>query len=191
MLIFYFLIVLPIMAILSAIIYVPVYAINKKRYGKRSFIRHLAIYTFLGVVLSIVYVTIFLGGLNIQFDSKHRMLNLVPFIWIKKTYEMGIMEMVEQLLMNIVMVIPLGILLPIVFCSLRKWWKTGIAIVIFIVCIEALQYFIGRSADIDDLIMNSVGGLIGYGIAALCNKIFYKNKIWNDAINMCPRHNGT
>jgi glycopeptide antibiotics resistance protein len=183
MLTFYVLFVLPVVAILSAIIYLPIYAVNKKKYGKRPFIRHLAIYAWIGVVLSIVYITIFLGGLNLQFDPRYRFLNLVPFIWIRETYEMGIMKMIEQLVMNIVMVIPLGFLLPIVFRSLRKWWKTGITIAIFILCIETLQNFIGRSADVDDLIMNTVGGLIGYGIAILCNKIFHQKKLWNDAIN--------
>lgn len=28
--------------------------------------------------------------------------------------------------------------------------------------IEILQYFIGRSADIDDLIMNTLGGILGW-----------------------------
>ena len=28
--------------------------------------------------------------------------------------------------------------------------------------IETMQYFIGRSADIDDVIMNTIGGLLGY-----------------------------
>lgn len=30
--------------------------------------------------------------------------------------------------------------------------------------IEFVQYFIGRSCDIDDLTMNTLGGCIGYGV---------------------------
>lgn len=183
MITFYVFFVLPVVAVLSTLIYVPIYIVNRKKHGKRPIIRHLAIYAWIGVVLSILYVTLFIGGLHFQPDAQYRFLNLIPFVWVKETYEMGAKKMLQQLVMNVVMVIPLGFFMPIVFQSLRKWWKTGITIAIFIFCIETIQYFIGRSADIDDLIMNSIGGLIGYVIALLCNKIFNQKKWWLDAMN--------
>ena len=43
--------------------------------------------------------------------------------------------------------------------------------------IEFFQYFIGRSADINDIITNLLGGIIGYEIFALSNALF-KNRKW-------------
>jgi glycopeptide antibiotics resistance protein len=178
--IFYYLIgVLPVMAVLSALIYLPIYLLSRRRYGKKPVIRHLSIYCLIGTILSILFATIFIYGFDITYISEYRLLNLVPFVWIKETYAMGVKKMLEQLLMNVIMLIPLGFILPVVSKRLRKCWKTLLFIVIFVLSIEIFQYFVGRSADIDDLIMNTLGGLIGYGIYAglnnCCrNKVFWK-----------------
>ena len=83
---------------------------------------------------------------------------------------------------NIFMFVPYGILLPMVFQKLRKWWKTAVIIFVSTFLIEFVQYFIGRSCDIDDIIMNFIGGCIGYGLYLLLNtlckeKIWYKNMV--------------
>ncbi|MGO5051270.1 VanZ family protein [Lachnospiraceae bacterium LCP25S3_G4] len=183
MILYYLIMVLPIVAIASVLVYLPVFFIKKKQYGKRTFSRHVAIYTLIGVVLSILYATILIYGFDINFCPAYYFLNLIPFVWIKETYEMGVGKMIEQLLMNIVMLIPLGFILPIVFKSVRKWWKTGLTILSFIFLIETFQYFIGRSADIDDVIMNTFGGLIGYGLSSICNHSLESKKWWKNACN--------
>ena len=48
--------------------------------------------------------------------------------------------------------------------------------------IEFFQYFIGRSADVDDVITNFLGGLIGYIVFYMFNKIFEKKKFWKKFI---------
>ncbi len=170
---------LPVIAILSALIYLPIFLLSRKRHGKKPMIRHLSVYGLIGTILSILFATIFIYGFNITYISEYRFLNLRPFVWIKETYAMGAKMMLEQLLMNIIMLVPLGFILPVVSKRFRKCWKTLLFIVIFVLGIETLQYFIGRSADVDDLIMNTLGGLIGYGIYAglnnSCrNKVFWK-----------------
>ena len=86
--------------------------------------------------------------------------------------------MLRQLAMNIVMFIPYGLLLPIAFRLLRDWWKTGLAVLATTVTIETIQYFIGRSADIDDVIMNLTGGLLGYGLYCVLNRLLKKRSWW-------------
>lgn len=181
MIIFYVIFILPVMAVLSALIYLPFYLVNKKKYGKRPFVRHLCIYALIGVIASVLYATIFWGGF--RFVEGFRMLNLVPFIWVKETYAMGFANMIKQLVINTIMLVPFGFFLPIVFEKMRKCWKTVLVTAVFIFCIEFTQYFIGRSADVDDLIMNSFGALIGYVVFWLCNKGFGKKKFWKDAMN--------
>ena len=71
---------------------------------------------------------------------------------------------------NVCLFIPLGGLLPCVFAPLRKGaWKTVLICLLLTLCIETAQFFIGRVADMDDLICNTLGGVFGralYTVAA-------------------------
>lgn len=95
---------------------------------------------------------------------------------------MRLTVMINEVILNIIMMVPLGFILPIVFKSLRKCWKTVLSVMVISACIETFQYFIGRSADVDDLIMNTFGGLVGYGIFALMNKCLYSKEWWKKAL---------
>lgn len=178
----YLIMVLPIMAVLSLLIYMPIFIWNKRRYGRRPMMRHLAIYVLIGVVMSILFATIFIDGMNITFHPGYHLLNLMPFIWIRQTYVMGTAKMFEQLALNIVMFVPLGFMLPIVFASMRKWWRMLLCVIAFILCIETFQYFIGRAADVDDLIMNTTGAWIGYGLMKLAGKHLGEHGWWKAAM---------
>ena len=69
---------------------------------------------------------------------------------------------------NVTMFIPVGIVWPIVYKDLNKPWKVIAAGIGFSLLIEILQLpFYDRVTDIDDLILNSTGYLIGYGIILL------------------------
>ena len=78
----------------------------------------------------------------------------------------------RDLLLNVIgnaaMFIPSGIVLPIVYKRLNTFWKvltTGIGISL---CIEIIQLpFSVRATDVDDLILNTIGVILGYGIYAL------------------------
>ncbi len=73
-----------------------------------------------------------------------------------------------NLIGNVVMFIPLGIFLPWIWQRLRSFFKVLLIVVVIIVCIEALQYaFSLGSCDIDDLILNVPGAMIGYGLWGL------------------------
>lgn len=61
----------------------------------------------------------------------------------------------------------IGMFLPIGFCTAllwRKhhWWKSVLVGFGCSVTIEFIQFFIGRSTDIDDVILNTAGALLGY-----------------------------
>jgi glycopeptide antibiotics resistance protein len=73
--------------------------------------------------------------------------------------------MAIQLLLNILMFLPLGFLIPIIFKRHpTNFW--GILSISFILSsmTELTQYLTGRSVDIDDLIANSIGGLLGFAL---------------------------
>ena len=66
---------------------------------------------------------------------------------------------------NAAMFIPGGIVLPIVYRQLNGFGKTVAAGALISLCIEILQLpFPSRASDIDDLILNTLGTAVGYGI---------------------------
>lgn len=170
---------LPAFALLSLLIYLPVFFICRKKHGKEPFLRHLVRYALIGFTISLVYLTILWYGIEYLFQRPdYYFLNLTPFVWLKETYEMGWSKMIEQILLNIAMFAPLGFLLPAVFAGARKWYKTLLLVAGISLFIETVQYFIGRSSDIDDLIMNTIGGIVGYALFALLNHCFKNHSAW-------------
>ncbi|MGM9538378.1 MAG: VanZ family protein [Candidatus Onthomonas sp.] len=182
MLLYYLIVILPVMAVLSLLVYLPFYLVGRRRWGKRPLIRHLVLYALIGAVLSLLYLTIFIDGLALDFSPGYHLLNLIPFNWIWTPYTMGAAHMARQLLLNVLMLVPLGILLPMAFPRLRKGCRTVLCIFLLIVGIETLQYFIGRSCDVDDLIMNTAGGLIGWGAFAGANRLWKDKPWWQNAL---------
>ncbi|WP_078380679.1 VanZ family protein [Sutcliffiella halmapala] len=63
---------------------------------------------------------------------------------------------------NMLLFLPLGILVPLIWRYWRSFRKVLILGVAVTCCIEIIQSFIGRSMDIDDVILNTVGVMIGY-----------------------------
>ena len=97
-------------------------------------------------------------------------INLLPLVYLTD-YEI-LWEMKVNLIGNIAMFIPVGIVWPSVYRKLNTHKKVIAAGVGFSLFIEILQLpFYDRVTDIDDLILNSLGFLIGYGIYLLAKKI--------------------
>ena len=73
---------------------------------------------------------------------------------------------------NTFMFLPLGIVWPVVFRQLDTHKKVILAGVGTSLLIEILQLpFFDRVSDIDDLILNSLGFLMGYGIYLLVKAV--------------------
>ena len=78
----------------------------------------------------------------------------------------------RDLLLNVIgnaaMFIPSGIVLPFVYKRLNSFWKVLLAGIGISLCIEIIQLpFSVRATDIDDLILNTIGVIVGYGIVTL------------------------
>lgn len=79
-----------------------------------------------------------------------------------------------SLLGNVCLFLPIGFLSML--CFQGSWWKYLIAGAAFSICIEVYQLFLPRASDIDDVICNSVGMMIGYYIGKLWLMISQKRK---------------
>lgn len=76
----------------------------------------------------------------------------------------------EMLVGNIAMFMPLGFFLPFVTEKLNRKNALAIAAIVPLI-VELLQLIVGRSFDIDDLICNFLGILIGFFIADRITKV--------------------
>lgn len=64
---------------------------------------------------------------------------------------------------NIVMFIPLGFFLPHIWSKQRNVFVTLLSVAVMIAVVETVQFFsLLGSCDIDDLILNLAGALLGY-----------------------------
>ena len=71
---------------------------------------------------------------------------------------------------NIGMFIPLG-LLPCVFPSLRRWVRFLLCVAAIILVVELVQFFpLLGVGDIDDLLLNVIGGAIGFALFRLISR---------------------
>jgi len=151
-----------------SILYLPILFFLKKR--GVAIIRQLSCLALFCSSFLIVFATILFTP--ITFTPEIYILNITPFDWLNNAN-----MFVAEVIPNIMMFIPLGIFVPIVFAKTRKFYKTAVIALLVTFSVEAFQYFIGRSSDIDDIIANLAGGIIGYGIFKFLN-ILLKNKIW-------------
>jgi glycopeptide antibiotics resistance protein len=86
--------------------------------------------------------------------------NLMPFREILR-YDFGTTEFYKQVLGNILLFVPLGYYAT-KYCKLNGLFGITIITLLCSGIIETVQHFIGRSFDIDDIILNLIGGLLGF-----------------------------
>ncbi len=77
---------------------------------------------------------------------------------------------VEDLLLNIILFMPLGFLLPLA-CKKLNFRKTLLISLFFSLTIEITQYLAHLGCcDIDDIFNNTLGAVLGYGFYRLVNR---------------------
>lgn len=142
-------------------------------------VKNIAFYFY---ILLVITVTFFPLVISVNRRSEPCM-NIVPvFNTIKDIYEVPIgMESymvrfwIKNILGNILLLLPLGIFIPMFFKRLRSFKSTVITCALVSLSIEVVQYismYFGnfRSCDIDDIILNTLGGMIGFIIYKVINK---------------------
>jgi glycopeptide antibiotics resistance protein len=111
-----------------------------------------------------------LGGLVLTLQPAHPLPgqvvdnNLVPFHTLAIYWRnLGSEFWLRNLFGNLGLLLPLGLLGPIALPFLDRWWRVALLALLYSVAIELIQLAVpDRSADIDDVIVNVAGALIGY-----------------------------
>lgn len=86
--------------------------------------------------------------------------NLIPFIDIVTSP----LDYIRNTILNIILFMPFGFLLPAVWREYRSLRKIALAGFLLSLFIELLQIFTFRLTDVDDLITNTGGTMLGYDI---------------------------
>jgi len=107
----------------------------------------------------------------------HRRMNLIPFGTISQYLSANFSSkiVVTNLLGNIAAFVPMGFLLPLVLKKSISFLKAVMFCAVVSIAIEMTQYAFGvGAADVDDLILNLTGGLLGYAVFTLIRVIYRK-----------------
>jgi glycopeptide antibiotics resistance protein len=99
--------------------------------------------------------------------------NLVPFHTLAIYWRnLGSEFWMRNLFGNLALLLPLGLLGPIALPALDRWWRIALLALLYSVGIEVIQLAVpDRSADIDDVIVNLAGAVLGYA-AFLVMRLF-------------------
>jgi len=123
-------------------------------------------------LIAIIYILCLFYVVTFQ-DNNYGVSNYVPFKEIFR-YSIGSKKFIKNILGNIMLFIPYGFLSSYLLKN-RKISVTFILSLVVSTTIEVVQYYIGRVFDIDDIILNVLGGIIGgllfIGIDAIRSKV--------------------
>jgi glycopeptide antibiotics resistance protein len=124
----------------------------------------------------LLWLVLFKLKVNISsvFNYHHRSLNLIPFAAparVNGEISFG------EIIFNCLFFIPFGLLLSVNFKKPGFLNKLAI-IMVFSMTVELIQFIFAIGAtDITDVITNTLGGLIGLTLYALCNKYINSEKL--------------
>lgn len=111
-------------------------------------------------------------------------INYIPFTEIMR-YEFGSKLFLYNVLGNILIFIPFGFFISY-YIKAKKITSLFLVTLLVSACVEFVQVNIGRSFDVDDIILNVLGGLCGYllyiGFTAINNhlpKILRRDLFYN------------
>ncbi|WFD09396.1 VanZ family protein [Tepidibacter hydrothermalis] len=124
-------------------------------------------------ILSLIFLVMYIIYLlYLVFFSKdygrgyfHRSYNFIPFKTIIEYmfFSPNLKATVVNIAGNILAFVPMGFLVPAAFNRINKYKDISIVVLIATISIEITQFIIGvGTCDIDDVILNWIGGIIGF-----------------------------
>lgn len=127
--------------------------------------------------LAILSVLLFFGGLFHLDRVWGGAINLEPFYTIRRFWfhyrRTGSLSSLFNLLGNVVILVPLGVLLPMLFRPMRRVWLFAPLMAVICIGVEWLQWRSGLGiADVDDSILNFAGAVVGWVMSQLCRLIY-------------------
>ena len=122
-----------------------------------------------------IWANVFVGYSHSEIVFFSGDFNLVPTVIKLITGELTIGRWgLKMLVYNFLMFVPFGFFLPFVSEKInnRSIWKVAVIVPIVV---EVIQPVVGRSFDVDDLILNFAGIIVGYFVAVGTNFFLLKS----------------
>lgn len=144
------------------LILTPVLVILQKMRGRK--VRSLSMGFLLLYLCTLAGIFSVTGLPDIKYMRLNFSVNYIPMI--------DILNSPSQYLLNVLMFVPIGFLLPLIWKKYGDWrYVLGFACFLT-VFIEAAQVFTFRTTDIDDLLTNLLGAGLGYlAVRALADRL--------------------
>lgn len=147
----------------AAVFIIPIWCIYNKLLFRSWKITIL--YIIFGFYLTAVLALV--GFPNIISLKVELTVNIIPFIYMINDF--------SNACLNVLLFVPFGFFLPVLWKEFRNAKKVFIAGFAMTSFIEIAQIFTGRATDIDDIITNIAGTLVGYLIAYWFTGILQEN----------------
>jgi glycopeptide antibiotics resistance protein len=156
--------------LIIVLILTVIWSFFRRRSNRKNKVREFILNFFFIYLLGVIFVT-FEPFLFYFPDAKPLDAHLVPFEEIREQFNRNSAIAWYYLIANIVMLIPFGLFLPYIFNLKPLLIMVSLSGFAFSLTIETFQLlFTFRSFDVDDLIFNTTGALIGglcYGMVQM------------------------
>ena len=145
--------------LISLIILIPIFwMLNKVKFRNTAETIRYFIFAF---YLSAVYL--FVGMPTLQFMRFELSLTLIPFL--------PMMTDIRNTILNVFLFVPLGLLLPFLWKKYQSLLNTFLFGFGLSLSIELLQILTYRATDINDIIANTLGAVLGYCVFCIASCI--------------------
>ena len=145
--------------LISLVILIPIYWIlNLVRFRNAA---ETIRYFIFAVYLSAVYL--FVGMPTLQFMRFELSLTLIPFL--------PMMADIKNTILNVFLFVPLGLLLPFLWKKYQSYKKAIVFGFTLSLSIELLQILTYRATDINDIIANTLGTMLGCCIFHIASRV--------------------
>lgn len=146
----------------ALVVAVPVWIFfRRKRY--RNWRRELLVSLFFVYGLGVLYLTLFPLGIMFGQERSFNTSLFTEMRWFIHQPFVGFVNIVG----NIVMFMPLAMLVPLLDRRWDGFWRMAFFGLVCSLGIECLQYVLAtRTADVDDLVLNTLGTMMGYRLFA-------------------------
>ena len=163
-------------ALICGLILAVCYAVCRKKGRRFPWGKAVCAVLLVGWAAVTVFVTLLRSEPN---EFAARQWNLQLFRAWREAYQRFTLQIWLNVLLNIALFVPLGVLLPLLWKPFRKWYAAlgagfGVSLLI-----ELAQLFTGSGmCDVDDLFTNTLGAMLGWCAAMLVLALHQKNRTW-------------
>lgn len=134
---------------------------NGLPFSRHHFIAILAFFIYIAGVYHFTGAGTIYDWMRFGLEINQNQINFIPF-----SHDIDI----AGYLLNILLFIPLGLLTPVIWKKMNKLTNIIGTGFFFTLLIEASQLLNNRSTDIDDILLNILGAVLGYGFFRLWDK---------------------